>query len=222
MWHCGGLTCSIYPPTCLASWRKMLHDQESCKNHSVTVVTVEGSYVLIQMSPKPTNKTDGSTGTDIVATVRLRLTSTRILDSKAGTAPKQPKSVADDHYHEGRTTAAAFATSGNCSGSGSGGTRHDDDDEQTQFSKALLCLSPRVCRDALTDMRRALWLQAAMAAHPARTVLQNVARLMRCLIRDSQPLSWGHFPDYVSSVSYNLNLPCFSGPLQIGGEERLP
>ncbi|KAL5104091.1 Zinc finger RNA-binding protein [Taenia crassiceps] len=186
---------------CVAEVAEELEEllKESCKNHSVTVATVEGTYVLVQMTSKSTNSADNPTATDIIVTIRLRLTSTRILDTKAGTALKQPKSGANDHYHEGRTTAAAatFATGG--SGSGGGGA-HDDDDEQTQFSKALLSLSPRVCRDALTDMRRALWLQGAMAAHPAKTVLQNVARLMRCLIRDSQPLSWGHFPDYVLMV----------------------
>ncbi|KAL5969305.1 Zinc finger RNA-binding protein 2 [Taenia solium] len=191
---------------CVAEVAEELEEllKESCKNHAVTVATVEGTYVLVQMTSKSTSSADNPTATDIMATVRLRLTSTRILDTKAETALKQPKSGANDHYHEGRTTAAAaaaaaFATSGSGSGSGSGGT-HDDDDEHSQFSKALLCVSPRVCRDALTDMRRALWLQGAMAAHPAKTVLQNVARLMRCLIRDSQPLSWGHFSDYVLMV----------------------
>ncbi|CDS36366.1 zinc finger rna binding protein [Echinococcus multilocularis] len=189
---------------CVAEVAEELEEllKESCKNHSVTVATVEGTYVLVQMASKSTKPADNPSATDIMVTVRLRLTSTSILNTKVGTALKQPKSGADDHHHEGNTTAAAtaaFVTDRSVSGSRSGGT-HDDDDEQTQFSKALLCLSPGVCRDALTDMRQALWLQGAMAAHPAKAVLQNVARLMRCLIRDSQPLSWGHFPDYVLLV----------------------
>ncbi|EUB58271.1 hypothetical protein EGR_06906 [Echinococcus granulosus] len=43
-------------------------------------------------------------------------------------------------------------------------------------------------------------LQGATTAHPARVVSQNVAQLMQCFIRDSQPLSWGRFPDYILVV----------------------
>lgn len=60
----------------------IISSQESCKNHSATVTTVEGTYVVVQMTSKSTTLTDNPTATNIVATVRLRLTSTRILDTK--------------------------------------------------------------------------------------------------------------------------------------------
>ncbi|KAM3176953.1 hypothetical protein ACTXT7_005479 [Hymenolepis weldensis] len=54
--------------------------------------------------------------------------------------------------------------------------------------------------DQLTDVRQTVWLRKALFAHPDKIALLNVARLVRCLIRDSLPVPWGEFPDYVLLV----------------------
>ncbi|VUZ44191.1 unnamed protein product [Hymenolepis diminuta] len=54
--------------------------------------------------------------------------------------------------------------------------------------------------DQLTDVRQTAWLQKTLFAHPDKTALLNVARLVRCLIRDSLPVPWGEFPDCVLLV----------------------
>nr|CDS25806.2 zinc finger rna binding protein [Hymenolepis microstoma] len=43
-------------------------------------------------------------------------------------------------------------------------------------------------------------LKKALSEHPDKTALLNVARLVRYLIRDSRPVPWGEFPDYVLLV----------------------
>ncbi|KAM7534383.1 hypothetical protein Aperf_G00000107596 [Anoplocephala perfoliata] len=63
-------------------------------------------------------------------------------------------------------------------------------DQKVQVTKT-------VQSDPLIEVRRISWLQETLSLHPDKTSLLNVARLIRCLVRDSLPISWGDFPDYV-------------------------
>ncbi|VDO08770.1 unnamed protein product [Rodentolepis nana] len=69
--------------------------------------------------------------------------------------------------------------------------------------------------DGLINLRQTAWLQKALSEHPDKTALLNVARLVRCLIRDSRPVPWGEFPDYVLLVLLGhlsfMDLPLSSG-----------
>uniref|UniRef100_A0A5K3FJ03 DZF domain-containing protein n=1 Tax=Mesocestoides corti TaxID=53468 RepID=A0A5K3FJ03_MESCO len=185
--------------------------KESCKDHVVIVATIDGALV-VHVTPS-TLKESASASTagaaPIAVSVRVRLTSTQILGNKAKAELKRADGGDADSDHADAHLDDLDDDDGG-----------DDDD---RVRKALLCsgLSKELCIDALTDVRRALWLQDALAQHPAVGNVVNVARVFSSLIRESQPCQWGKIPDYVLLVLLErlsfMDLP----PVFQGGPPKL-
>ncbi|VDN15748.1 unnamed protein product [Dibothriocephalus latus] len=204
--------------------------QESRKQYVVTVSPQpENGLLLVHFSESAAAKSSAAASTEknddnVAATqghmsvaLRIFFTSFRVLQLSG--KPKQPKEAAG-HFAENED--------------GAGDQEEEEEaneDENEHLGEALPCsssncLPKKLCIDALTEVRRAVWLQvhpcppaldpmytlihhpalnrctewlwAVLSNHPVACVLVNVVRVVRHLMLNGVPDQWGQLSEYVS------------------------
>ncbi|KAL7055015.1 hypothetical protein AAHC03_024259 [Spirometra sp. Aus1] len=170
--------------------------KESRKQYVVTVSPQpEDGVLLVHFSkgasakPLSTEKTDDAAEGHMSVILRIFFTSVRALQL-AGKA-KQPREA------EGECVPAGHAVPCQPTGSWAG-------------------IISALCIDALTEVRRAVWLQAVLSNHPVACVLVNVVRVVRNLMLNGIPDKWGQLSEYTLTILLE-RLSCLDmGPTQPG------
>uniref|UniRef100_A0A0X3PYC5 Zinc finger RNA-binding protein n=1 Tax=Schistocephalus solidus TaxID=70667 RepID=A0A0X3PYC5_SCHSO len=200
--------------------------KESRKQYVVTVSPQpEDGVLLVHFSEGAstksvsTEKKDDDTQSHMSVSLRIFFTSFRALQLAGKT--KQPQEAGGNFENEDGAGDQEEEEEEKEN------TQKKEDDEDEHLGEALPCsssssngnnncLPKKLCIDALTEVRRAVWLQAVLSTHPVACVLVNVVRVVRNLMLHGIPDKWGQLSEYTLTLLLE-RLSCLDmGPTQPG------